>query len=226
MFWPRILLSTLVLAFVFAATTARYAGAQVQPTYLDDRSGPIEVLGSLINAINRGEYARAYSYWDASSPVLQPYAEFAAGYASTLEVELSTGLLQSDAGAGHVYYSVPVTLRSRLMDGTTQTFVGCYVLHLAQPALQSPPFRPLSIRSADLRQGVDDADPAELLDQACTVHGSLGVTGSTHPSVGVSGPGQPVDSPSRLISGGECRCCNHCRYGLIAWLAPALTAAA
>jgi len=123
-------------------------------------------------AINRGEYARAYSYWEADSPILQPYAEFAAGYANTIEVELSTGLVQSDAGAGHVYHLVPVTLHSRLVDGMTQTFVGCYVLHLAQPALQSPPFRPLSIRSADVREVVDDADSAELTNQACAAQGS------------------------------------------------------
>ena len=36
-----------------------------EPGYLDDRSGPEQVLRSYVDAINRKEYARAYSYWEA-----------------------------------------------------------------------------------------------------------------------------------------------------------------
>src|SRR5215217_463954 len=89
MLWSRICLLALALTFAQASTSVP-AAAQAEPTYLDDRSGPVEVLGSLTNAINRREYARAYSYWEPDSAVLQPYAEFAAGYANTIEVELST----------------------------------------------------------------------------------------------------------------------------------------
>ncbi|MGH6859926.1 MAG: hypothetical protein ACRECY_06700, partial [Phyllobacterium sp.] len=41
---------------------------QTPPEYLDDRSTPETVIKSYYNAINRQEYARAYSYYAPDSP--------------------------------------------------------------------------------------------------------------------------------------------------------------
>jgi hypothetical protein len=138
--------------------------------YLDDMSDPVEVLRSYFNAINRKEDVRAYTYWEpaAATAQLPAYDQFAQGYQNTASVQLTTGQVTSDAGAGQIYYSVPVTLLSKTTSGSTQTFVGCYKLHLAQPLnYGAPPFQPLSIISASVKQVASGSDTASLMSQAC-----------------------------------------------------------
>jgi hypothetical protein len=136
--------------------------------YFDDRSSPVKVLSSLFNAINRKEYARAYSYWEAGGKVAS-FEDFENGYTNTASVALRTGTVQSDAGAGQLHYSVPVTLKARSSDGTSQTFVGCYLLHLANPGIQSPPFNSLAITSATVKLVANNADTNLLMKTACPV---------------------------------------------------------
>jgi len=116
-----------------------------RPTdYIDDRSSADSVLRSYINAINLREYVRAYSYWQAGAAQVPAFEQFQQGYANTQSVELSTGPVTEDAGAGQIYYAVPVTLLTTLKDGQVQTFVGCYRLHLGERkrpgALSRPDF--------------------------------------------------------------------------------------
>jgi hypothetical protein len=135
--------------------------------YRDDRSSAVSVLASYVNALNRKEYARAYSYWEENGEV-EPFADFQAGFAETEVVTLETGALGGEGAAGNLFYTVPVTLRATLSDGNTQTFVGCYTLHVSQPAVQAtPPFRPLGIRSGTLTEAEAGADTAALMAAAC-----------------------------------------------------------
>ena len=53
------------------------------PRYLDDRSDAVSALRSLFNAINRKEYVRAYSYWEAGAQGLPSFDRFQTGYADT-----------------------------------------------------------------------------------------------------------------------------------------------
>ena len=135
--------------------------------YLDDRSDAVLVLRSLFNAVNRHENLRAYSYWQDKTQ--EPsFDQFQKGYENTASVDLTTGTVTSDAGAGQVYYSGPVVLKSETSAGEQQTFSACYSLHLAQPAIQAtPPFEPLGIRSGDLSQVANNANTADLLAKAC-----------------------------------------------------------
>jgi hypothetical protein len=136
--------------------------------YIDDRTDPVAVLQSLFNAVNGGQYVRAYSYWETGAEGLPSFEEFAEGYTTTQSVELTTGEITSDAGAGQIYYSVPVTLVAQTSDGSTNTYVGCYVLHQSQPAIQAtPPFQPLGIRSATVEQVGGAEDTAALMATAC-----------------------------------------------------------
>lgn len=138
--------------------------------YLDDRSGPARVLQSYLNAVNRHGYARAYGYWPEGAAGLPPFGQFAAGFASTVSAELAIGEVSSDAGAGQRRYAVPATVRATMTDGTVQTFVGCYVLHISQPSIQGiPPFRPLAIESARVQQVAPDADTSDLMAHACDI---------------------------------------------------------
>lgn len=142
--------------------------------YLDDRSTPEQVLRSLFNAVNRKEYDRAYSYWTPGTPssILPPYTQFKAGYATTASVTLKLGKTTTGAAAGSMYFSVPATLVSKSTSGQTKTYVGCYVLHLSQPAVQDlPPFDPMSIQSATVRQVANNANTASLMATVCPATG-------------------------------------------------------
>ncbi len=138
--------------------------------YLDDRSDPVEVLSSLFNAVNRKEYARAYYYWEnaGSSKNVPSFDQFQKGYATTDSVQLTTGPVSSDAGAGQIYYRVPAVLIAKLTSGATQTFSACYTLHLSRPEIQAtPPFQPLAVQSATAKQVNNGSDATALLKQAC-----------------------------------------------------------
>ena len=140
--------------------------------YLDDRSTPIQVLRSYYNAINRKEYVRAYYYWftPGNSSTSEPpdYNDFADGYANTVSVRLTTGKVISDAAAGTVYYQVPAVLTATHTDGTSVRYAGCFRLKQPQPLnFGAPPFEPLGIDSADLRQVSGNASTASLLTASC-----------------------------------------------------------
>lgn len=135
--------------------------------YLDERSSAVNLLASFFNAINRSEYARAYSYWREGA-LEQSFEQFAVGYENTASVRMETGEVTTDAGAGNYYTSVPVVLVAETRDGQTQTFAGCYVLHLGNPSAQArPPYRPIKIDAGALEQVDNSADHAQLLDAAC-----------------------------------------------------------
>ena len=142
---------------------------QPVPGYLDDRSSAQEVLRSYYNAVSSGQYSRAYSYWENPEVVLGPYDDFVAGYALTDSARVvAFGQVQSDAGAGQLFWSVPVTLQATLTDARQQWFVGCYRLHLAQPGFQTvPPYAPMGIRSGTVQQVESLAEANAELDTAC-----------------------------------------------------------
>jgi hypothetical protein len=138
--------------------------------YLDDRSDAVQVLRSFFNAINRHEYLRAYSYWEeaAASSSLPSLEKFTEGYSDTQTVQLITGQVSEDAGAGQFHYKVPITIVVSTVSGQTQTFVGCYVLHLSNPGIQgTEPFQPIGIISANVLQVDSAANAAKLMASAC-----------------------------------------------------------
>lgn len=135
--------------------------------YIDNRSGAVEVVSSLFNAINRKEYVRAFSYWQDPAAVGN-YADYAAGFADTGLITATFGSVISDAGAGQYYYQVPVTQTVQTTGGTTQIFVGCYTLHLANPGMQAVmPFEPLGITRGRFALVANDLDTTGLMERAC-----------------------------------------------------------
>ena len=63
---------------------------------------------------------------------------------------------------------MPVTIVSKAVGSKTQTFVGCYTLHLANPQIQAaPPFQPLSISAAKVQAVPANTTAAALLSQVC-----------------------------------------------------------
>ena len=136
--------------------------------YVDDRSAGEELIRSYYNAVNRKEYSRAYSYWEAGASQLTPFTTFASGYANTKSVALATTPGTIGAGAGQTYYTVPAVVTASNSDGSTTVFSGCYTLHLGSPNAQAtPPFQPLGIQSAKITQAASGSNPSDLLNSAC-----------------------------------------------------------
>jgi len=138
--------------------------------YLDDRTSGVEELRSYYNAINRKEYARAYAYWEPNTPAdrLPAFDDFRNGYTDTASVALTVGAPVNDAGAGQLYTSIPATIVATMTDGSTQTFVGCYTTHLAQPAIQTePPFHPRAFQQANVKKVDNNADTTALMASVC-----------------------------------------------------------
>ena len=136
--------------------------------FIDNRSGPIETVSSFLNALNRKEYVRAYSYYQDPATYPGAYAAYAAGYANTDVIAATFGSVQSEGAAGSLYYKVPLALHVLTTSSSTQTFVGCYTLRLAQPAVQAtPPFQPMSIVAGKFSQVANSTNVSTLLPTAC-----------------------------------------------------------
>jgi hypothetical protein len=135
-----------ILASLFALVAlSAPALAQDEPTYLDNRSTPEAVISSYFNAVNRHEYARAWSYYQDGEGV-QPFDEFVKGYQDTSSVAVTFGQSAQEGAAGSTYWTLPVALDSLSASGKHAKFMGCYTLRLAQPLNQAePPYRPLHI---------------------------------------------------------------------------------
>ncbi len=88
-------------------------------------------------------------------------------YANTVAVNVTTGDVASDAGAGKIFYQVPTVIVARQTDGATQRFYGCYLLHRVNVEIgnTTPPY-PIALRAAHIVAAPADADTAALLDQA------------------------------------------------------------
>jgi hypothetical protein len=131
--------------------------AFVEP-YIDDRSTPEAVITSYYNAINRAEYARAYSYY-GEDEAPSNYDRWERGYADTAFVEVRYGDVTEEGAAGSVYYHVPVKLDVEMTDGQRRYFSGCYVIRLANPSIQGVPYVPMHIDDASLRRSTRRANP-------------------------------------------------------------------
>lgn len=131
------------------AAPACAQSAQGEAPYIDNRSSASDVIRSLYNAVNRGEYLRAWSYFDESDR--PDYAKFVEGYSDTATVELAVGKEKAEGAAGTVYWTVPVAIETHRADGETAVFAGCYTLAQPNPVAQeAPPFRPIGIREGEL----------------------------------------------------------------------------
>lgn len=167
------------------SATATSGSSGTPAAYLDDRSSAESLLESYYNAVNAKQYARAYSYWEpgVDTSQLPPFSQFQQGYATTQTVALTIGQIGIGAAAGNLYFSVPVALRSQTSDKGMLTFVGCYVLHLGQPANQAvPPFQPMAIQSATVKQVDNNADVQSMFPNACNGQPGSGPVATATPA--------------------------------------------
>ena len=144
--------------------TEEVAEGLILPDYLDDRSTPQKLLESYYNAINRKEYARAYSYY-AEGQLGDDFEKYAKGYEGTESVHVKLGSTEPDPGAGQIYWSVPIAIESTLAEGKSQVYTGCYTISMSNPAMQVlPPFKPMAIMAGTLSKSplpLDKSVPEE-----------------------------------------------------------------
>lgn len=129
-----------------------------QDGYLDDRSSPQAVVASLYNAINNGDFARAWSYFDSNSA--PSYTAYIRGFDETEHIEARMGeaiLLETESGMA---WQVPVVLEARQSDGTMHVFSGCYNIAQAEPR-RRPPYAPIAIQSGHFHVYDGPADAAQ-----------------------------------------------------------------
>jgi hypothetical protein len=131
--------------------------AQAEVPYIDNRSSAADLVSSLYNAINRREYARAWSYF--SEPPAKSFEDFAKGFDGTQSVRLEIGAIAAEGAAGSSYYTVPVAIRSTETNGEERVFAGCYTLRQVSATIQDPPFQPLVIEKGKLKVSTDGALP-------------------------------------------------------------------
>jgi SnoaL-like domain len=95
------------------------------------------VVQAYYQAIDEGNYPRAYTYWERNGTASQQsYTVFVQGFTTTDSVTLATGQARTDAAAGSVYTEVPVVVFPQQRDGSRQSFCGTYRLRRANV----PPF--------------------------------------------------------------------------------------
>jgi len=129
--------------------------------YIDSRSDPVALISSFWNALNRQEYARAYSYFEAPAIFPGPYITFKNGYLDTRNVLGAITAPEKLAATGNWYWKVPVMMKSETKAGLQQAYIGCYIVHQADPALYvSPPFNPMGIQKARFDTLDPNVEPA------------------------------------------------------------------
>ena len=156
-----------VLALLPGNTSAR---ASSHVPYYENRTDPVGLLRSYYNAVNRGEYRRAYSYWETpASSLRQSYAQFARGYADTSYVALYTGRTFGEGAAGSTYVSIPTVLVATHTDRSVHRYYGCYVMRHVNPGIStSPEARYWHIYSGHMQVAPAGASIATLLARGCS----------------------------------------------------------
>jgi hypothetical protein len=136
--------------------------------YLDNRSGAVETISSLLNALNLKQYVRAYYYFQNPAAYPGAFAGYEAGYSDTETITATFGSVQQEGAAGSSYYKLPLAMVVLTTTRAIQTFVGCYTLRLGQPSVQgTPPFEPMGIIAGTFTQVANVTNVNALLPAAC-----------------------------------------------------------
>ena len=154
--------NALIAAALTVACCGQAATAADGP-YLDDRSSPEAVVRSLYNAIDRHDYARAWSYFGEVKPA-KDFDSFTKGYENTDSIELRVGTVSEEGAAGSIYYGVPVAILATDKNGEQKVFAGCYTLRQVN-ADQEPPFNPIHIDKGELKPSTAALD--EAVPESC-----------------------------------------------------------
>jgi hypothetical protein len=140
----------------------------VPETGYDDRTSALRLLASYYDAINLGEYARAWSYWE--TPPDPSFEEFAEGFSDTESVMLVVRPpTRSEGAAGSTYVAIPALLSAAHTDGSQHNFVGCFVArrsNIGRPGVEQE----WSLFEATVQRSPDNETDVTVLDRVCDTH--------------------------------------------------------
>ena len=146
---PCPFIRTVIAASLLAWTLVPATAQNGQPGY---RATPEAAIESLYNAVERGEYLRAGSYF-RDEPGRPAFESFAKGYEDTEHVRLKLGESTGEGTAGSLFFSVPAAVESTSKDGSREVCTGCYTFRLVQSAAQIVPhFSPMGIVEGTLKK--------------------------------------------------------------------------
>jgi heat shock protein HslJ len=140
--------------------------SDIVPQLFENPDSPVSLLASYYNAINRGEYERAYSYWETPQETLEA---FTGGFADTASVQvLVEPPTHYEGAAGSVYVSIPTVLIAQHNDSSKHMFAGCFVARKSNLSPPDVPEEPIwYLYSADISEVANDADIPTLLQGGC-----------------------------------------------------------
>lgn len=132
----------------------------------ENLNSPVALLTSFYDAVNAGEYERAYRYWETPPGTLQ---DFARGYAETAGVRLIVEPpTRVEGAAGSLYAEIPTLLVARQRDGGERVFAGCYVARKSSLRPTDVPKEEVwRIHRASMSPVAAGAALPQLLAQAC-----------------------------------------------------------
>lgn len=171
--WIVILLAALLIGLPVSAQETTGL-PQSTPDSFITQTDPASLIGAYYNAISRGEYDRAYGYWE-QAPRNQTAAQFAAGFADTQTARAIVRLpIFAGAGAGNIYASIPKLVTALRRDGTQQFYTGCFVLHKTNVPIgnAAEPDPNWYLREAHLRQ--QTTPDLNTLNDVCDQTDTLG----------------------------------------------------
>ncbi|MFL5807059.1 MAG: hypothetical protein ACJ8CR_35680 [Roseiflexaceae bacterium] len=135
-----------------------------------DPNGAVQTLQEYYDAINRHDYAYAYTLWaNLGAASKQSFAQFEQGFATTTHVVIDIGKATTEGAAGSIYAEVPVVVMSTTSDNGPLTFCGTYTLRRSNV----PPFDQFGwhIESAQIAQVANvqpgSAEEQQLLNGGC-----------------------------------------------------------
>ena len=114
---------------------------------------PVQLVRRYYDAIQQRDFDRAYSLWsDSGRASGKSREEFEEGFAHTTRVRATIPDSASlEGAAGSQYATVPVTVESRLRNGTQQHFAGTYILRRSMVDGATEEQRRWHIYSASIR---------------------------------------------------------------------------
>ena len=131
----------LLLTAMFLLTMAIFQRSLVaqETSYLDDRSSPQLLIASYFNALNKNEFARAWSYWDNEIEGTN-FEDFVEGFTGVEKIGFKLGKPVSEGAAGSIFTQIPYAMMTQDQDGWVEVYQGCFLTRIATPNIQSPPF--------------------------------------------------------------------------------------
>src|SRR5262245_33399868 len=110
----------------FAASILIVFGMTFMVHAQTSKEDPIATLASYYDAINAGDYQRAYSLWQ-SPP--SSFEQFAKGFADTARVRILVDpSARVEGAAGSMFAEISTIVVASTRAGNERVFAGCYVM--------------------------------------------------------------------------------------------------